>query len=140
MGLVVRYGDGRVETRCITFTEETLTGLEVLERSGIPIVVDPTGSFGPAVCKIDGEGCQYPQEDCFCHCQQLGATCEYWAYYHLRGDHWEYSGEGAGTYVVHPGDVEGWAWGVGEPGQGAAPPLITWQEICNPTPPTPTPT
>ncbi len=140
VGLVIRYGDGHVETYCVTFQEPELTGVEVLRRSGVPIIVDPTSSFGQAVCKIDGEGCNFPQEDCFCRCQQVGRECQYWAYYHLREGHWEYSGQGAGTYRVHPGDVEGWAWGSGSPGQGAEPPVYTFEAICLPPTSTPTPT
>ncbi len=151
-GLVIRYGDGHVETYCIAFDEPEITGVEVLERSGVPVIIDPTSSFGQAVCKIDGEGCNFPQEDCFCRCQQVGQNCEYWAYYHLRDGQWEYSGQGAGTYLVHDGDVEGWAWGSGSPGHGAEPPLYTFEALClpptatwtptaTPTPsPTPTPT
>ena len=138
-----------METYCIPFEEPSITGVELLQRSGVTTIVDPSSSFGQAVCKIDGEGCDYPLEDCFCQCQNLGENCVYWAYYHLVDGQWEYSGEGAGTYRVHDGDVEGWAWGPGTAGSGTEPPVIPFDQICptgaepSPTPtasPTPTPT
>ncbi len=146
VGLVIQYGDGRVETYCVTFSEPEISGVEVLERTGVPLIVDPNQSVGTAVCKIGNEGCDYPLQDCFCQCQ--GAECVYWAYYHLVGGRWVYSQVGASAYTVHDGDVEGWSWGPGEPGQGAPPPVFSFSEICDvatPTPaststPSPTPT
>ncbi len=138
VGLVIRYGDGRVETYCVAFTEPEITGVEVLQRAGLDVIIDPTSGWGAAVCKIDGEGCNYPLEPCFCQCQ--GTPCVYWAYYYQENGAWVYSGEGAGSRTVRNGDVEGWAWGEGEPGQGAAPPLIPFEQICPLPTPTPTPT
>ncbi len=148
-GLVIRYGNGHVETYCVSFDAPAITGVDLLQRAGVHVVVDPTSSFGQAVCKIKGEGCDYPLDDCFCQCQNLGQTCTYWAYYHLKAGQWVYSGEGAGTYKVHDGDVEGWAWGQGSAGSGVEPPLISFDQICGsstspipsptPTPPKPSP-
>lgn len=138
-GLVIRYGDGSMWTKCIEFSEPELTGLELLLRSGLRIVTEEGGPFGSAVCKIEQDGCDYPLDDCFCKC--MGADCTYWAYYHLRPNGtWEYSTVGASSYIVHHGDVEGWSWGPGTYGEhGTEPPVIRFEQICAP-PPTPTDT
>ncbi|HID24016.1 MAG TPA: hypothetical protein EYP14_16665, partial [Planctomycetaceae bacterium] len=73
-GLIVVHGDGRVVTRCVPFDEETLTGADLLARSGLSVTFAAYGGLGQAVCAIDGEGC--PAEDCFCRCK--GASCAYW--------------------------------------------------------------
>lgn len=135
-GLVIRYGDGRVETYCVAFAEPSITGAELLRRAGVEVIMEYNASMGEAICKIGGDGCDYPLEPCFCQCQ--GADCKYWAYYHLQEGTWVYSQVGAGNYQVTNGSVEGWAWGAGEPGQGAVPPVIPFRQICALDTPTPT--
>ncbi len=128
-GLVVRFGNGSVYTECVSFGEDSITGAEVLDRSALSVITQ-AGPMGIAVCKIGTEGCNYPAEPCFCKCQG-GADCLYWAYYHLKNGKWDYSPVGAGSYYVHDGDVEGWAWGSGTFGSsGAQPPLIPFDSIC----------
>ncbi len=70
-GLVVRHGDGRVVTRCVTFSEESISGVELLRRSGLAATFAAYGGLGYGVCVIDGQGCD--SGDCFCQCR--GATC-----------------------------------------------------------------
>jgi len=139
VGLVVKFGDGTVFTDCIDYTGPGMTGEDVLDGSGLSLVKDLSYGLGAAICKIQQDGCNYPQEHCFCQCE--GAACEYWAYYHLdqqKGE-WVYSGMGASWNTVQAGDVEGWAWGNGEVGgSDVEPPLATFEELCGP--PTATPT
>ena len=59
----------------------------------------------------------------------------FWAYWHNLGKGWVFSGEGAGTYLVHAGSVEGWAFG-----NKAKPPLVSYGSICHDNTPAPTPT
>lgn len=147
-GVVVQHGDGTVRAACVLFDEPEISGAELLRRSGLDVVMAVEG--GLMVCSIAGEGCQYPQEPCFCQCQGQG-PCTYWSYWHLdpRQGRWVYSSLGAGAYRVRNGDVDGWRWGSGTPGQAAAPPVLTFEEVCGDeaaalTPvvlaPTPTPT
>jgi len=133
-GLVVRQDDGTVQTSCIEFSEPDISGLDLLLRSDLRVVVEYGGAHGGAVCKIGGDGCDYPLDDCFCQC--VGIDCTYWAYYHLRSDgSWEYSNVGGGSYTVHDGDVEGWSWGPGDYGtSGTQPPVIPFNQICAPPP------
>ena len=126
-GLVIRHGDGRVTTACVGFSEPSISGLELLRRSGVPMVAQGSG-IGAAVCKIDGEGCEYPTEDCFC--RRDGAQSIYWAYSKLKNGEWMYSPLGASNTTVLPGDVEGWAWGSGNSGTGAQPPVQTFDQVC----------
>ncbi|MGQ9490119.1 MAG: hypothetical protein ACUVR4_05460 [Anaerolineae bacterium] len=129
-GLVVRFGDGRVETRCITFDAAAISGVELLERSGLQIILDYNNGLGGAVCSIAGEGCAFPQEDCFCRCQ--GTECQYWAYYHGQDGRWLYSDLGASSYQVTDGALEGWSWGQGSFSAGTEPPFIPFDEVCPP--------
>ena len=57
----------------------------------------------------------------------------FWAYWHNLGKGWVFSGEGAGTYVVPAGSVEGWAYG-----DKAEPPATSYGSICHDSTPAPT--
>lgn len=128
-GLVVVHGDGRVATQCVTFSEPAIGGAELLTRSGLDLAVEAS-SMGATVCRLDGEGCDFPQESCFCQCQ--GSPCIYWSYWRLNDGTWRYSSAGAGNTTVRGGDVEGWRWGLGTVEQAEPPPAITFEEICAP--------
>jgi hypothetical protein len=136
VGLVVLFGNGTVFTDCIEFSEPEITGEDVLDDSGLSIIKDTSFGLGAAICKIEGDGCDFPSEPCFCQCE--GVDCEYWAYYHadILNNTWIYSGMGATWHTVQDGDVEGWAWGAGDPeGSYVEPPLISFEELCaQPTP------
>ncbi len=126
-GLVVDFSDGTVITRCVGFDEATISGYELLLRSGLTLEVAVSGP-GAAVCSIEGTGC--PASDCFCHFPP-----DYWSYWHLEAGSWHYSDVGASGYAVEDGAVDGWIWG-----DASAPPqVIPFEAICAP-PPTPTPT
>lgn len=140
VGLVVVHGDGSVQTRCIEFGESKISGYDVLDRSGLDLNVEPSGGMGAAICRIDNEGCTFPQDACFCQCAGGGSSCTYWSYWHLAGDGWQYSGSGASNHFVSHGDVEGWVWGLGTVTEAAPPPVIPFAEICTPLTATPTPT
>jgi len=121
-GLVLRFGDGSVVTRCVSFGEPSLTGAELLMRSGLSVVFDLNSSIGAGVCKIGNQGCDRGKS-CFCQCE--GSTCAYWQYFHLQSGAWKYSNLGAGVYQVSDGAVEGWAWG-----NNVAPPVMSLDQIC----------
>jgi hypothetical protein len=142
VGLVVKFDDGSVFTDCIDYTGSGMTGEDVLDASGLPVVKEIHAGLGAAICKIENDGCDHPPDNCFCQCPDDEGKCKYWAYFHLdeqKGE-WTYSGMGASGHTVQAGDVEGWAWGAGTPEQPQAePPLITFEELCVPPTPTPTP-
>ena len=124
-GLVVRFDDGHVETRCISFGEEQISGYELLQRAALELESEEAGA-GVTVCRIEDAGC--PASNCFCQCQ--GDPCQYWSYWHLQDREWRYSVAGASAYQVDHGDVEGWSWGPGSVTEAIAPPLIDFDEIC----------
>ena len=135
--LVVRYGNGQVDKRCVAFSEPAISGEELLQRSGLAVIMDYNAGLGGAVCSIRGTGCGYPTQECFCHCQ--GTKCEYWAYYHGAGGVWQYSQVGASSYQVADGALEGWSWGPGTFGTaGTLPPAMAFADVC--PVPTATPT
>jgi hypothetical protein len=131
-GLVVQFGDGRVETACVELgADGTATGLEVLLASGLDVQATDNQSNRAAVCKIEEDGCNRPGNTCFCQCNQSEETCNYWAYFHLENGNWQYGGITPSSYTVQPGAVEGWAWGEGTLGRsGTEPPIRTFEEIC----------
>lgn len=105
-GLVVTFANGTPTMRfCIEFTEASISGLELLQRSGLPVVTSG-GGLGAAVCAINGVGSTDASSysTCFGH-------GSYWAYYQYAGDAWRLSPVGASTAVVSDGAVEGWAYG-----------------------------
>jgi hypothetical protein len=116
-----------VETACVQFAEEQITGLELLERSGIPVIAQVSG-MGAAVCKIGPDGCNYPAEGCFC--KRDGPRAIYWAYYLRQGDAWVFANRSAGGVLVGDGDVQGWAWGLGDSAAGAMPPALGFDAVC----------
>jgi len=125
-GIVVSFGDGRVESVCVEFDEAEISGAELLNRAGFP-VVSGSGGDSTAVCMIDDTGCRNPA-DCWCRCH--GADCLYWSYHTLEGGDWRYSAVGSSQRRVRDGDADGWAWGKGGVGSGAKPEPRTFDEIC----------
>lgn len=133
VGLVIQFGDGSLHTTCVELGPSgQATGEEVLRAAGFATVIDYGSGFGGGtVCKIGNEGCDFPAEKCFCQCtMKPGDPCIYWSYFHLVDGQWRYSVHGASSYRVSPGDVEAWVWGVGSARTGAAPPHITFEQIC----------
>jgi len=121
-GLIIQYGDGHVATYCVRFGEPSITGLDLFTRSGqLPIV--ETAGLGAAICAINGEGCAYPSQPCFCQCQ--GANCAYWNYFHWIDGAWRYSPLGATARTITDGAIDGWSWG-----ENLAPPVYTIDQIC----------
>lgn len=127
-GLIIQYGDGTTSTACVNFEESSITGLELLRRAGISVSADVSSGLGTTICALDGQGCNYPEENCFCQCQ--GATCVYWQYWYLADGEWQYSQIGATDREVTDGSVNGWVWAEGDPSGGQRPPATSFTEIC----------
>ena len=133
-GLVVQFSDDKIDTYCISFTEENISGEDLIDQysaeMNVPIekMFDPIN--GAAICRIGNIGC--PSDDCFCD-----SPPNNWSYWYLQNEDWVYSSVGASNRNLLDGDVDGWHWGA----PLNPPELITFDEICNPTPtPTSTPT
>ena len=124
-GLVVTFGDGTTETICVSFSEDQINGYELLQRSGLTIVSEffPSQN-GYGICKISNggsDGCNYPEEDCFCNPDGL-----FWAFWILENNStWEFSQVGVSRAPVNNGDVQGQKWDGEDP-----PPVCTFEQIC----------
>lgn len=139
-GLVVRHGDGRLIYVYVEFNEPTITGEELLLRSGLALETTPFAGQGQAICRLDGEGC--PASDCFC--ESYSSPAYFWVYFKLTPEGtWASQPIGAGNRVIQDGDVDGWSWTSGP----ANLPATSIDEIArlngvdrNPPEPEPTPT
>ena len=143
VALVVGFGDGRVITRCVALEAGEATGADLLTLSGLEVLVDASSGMGITVCQVEGVGCSYPVDPCFCQCMS-GDTCAYWNYFFRDPGEsdWSYSALGALLREVEAGSVEAWVWG-----DGQTPPAddLTFEAICTlptavPTEPPPRPT
>jgi len=122
-GLVVRDGEGRVTYAWVPFPEEEINGIELLKRSGIPVVTVGFGALGEGVCSIGGQGCGVAE----CRrniCQASAADAPYWQYFEQDPDDpsvWEWQVLGASASRVHDDDVFGWSWTADNPRLPALP-------------------
>ena len=136
-GLVVQFADGQTKTICVEFEGEEITGADLLVRSGFDAVVDPSSGLGIIVCRLEGHGCDYPAEPCFCQCSGSG-PCAYWNYFYRDPgqDGWTYAALGALRHKVRAGSVEAWVWG---DGTGLPAADMTFEVVCPSSTPTATP-
>ncbi len=123
--IIIRTGDEDVETACVSFDEESISGYDLLQRAGLPIEVEASG-MGTAVCSVNNTGC--PANDCFCQC--TGNDCTYWSYWHQTDGEWLYADGGATIATITNGDVDGWSWGPGSITNAVPPPNLTFADIC----------
>ncbi len=123
--VVVDTGSG-VVARCITFSSDSVSGLQALELAGVAPVVRAFSGQGGAVCGLNGVGC--PADSSCLTCQ----APNYWAYHRADAGAggFTYSSAGAGSTSVTNGDVEGWRWGT-----GAAPGFRSFASVCPLQPP-----
>jgi hypothetical protein len=101
-----------------------MSGLAALQRVA-SVTIYGFGGIGGAVCAIDGVGNEATQSSCL-----VGPNGAYWAYFHSGGgaSSWSYSPVGAGSFVLHGGDVDGWRYGTGQ--RPAAPPVFCDYVSC----------
>ncbi|HTN99077.1 MAG TPA: hypothetical protein VL068_00260, partial [Microthrixaceae bacterium] len=100
VALVVDFGDGGVETKCVAVGEQS-TGFDALKAAGYPRRIE--GGF---LCAIDG----IPATGCS---RNSGFDGWYWRYFKAEpGKAWRYSSAGAGYRIaaVQGCAVEGWVW------------------------------
>jgi hypothetical protein len=136
-GLLVRFGDGTVITRCVEFSEAEINGYELLQRSGLAVVAAFDLGPGAAICKIEHQGC--PASNCFC-----ASPPDFWSYWFMVNGQWQFSALGCSNRTLSNGDMDAWSWGPGTAGGGTEPPMVSFDQICAPpatdTPPPPTAT
>src|SRR5918996_2251438 len=122
-GLVVRDAEGRMTYAWVPFSEEAIDGIDLLRRSGIPVVTVGFGALGDGVCSIGGQGCGVAE----CRrtvCQGSTADAPYWQYFEqdpIDPAVWTWQPLGASSSRVEDGDVFGWSWTAGDPTLPASP-------------------
>lgn len=126
-GIVIRLNESETISRCVAFEDEDISGLELLERSGLTTQIRAEG-MGSLVCSINETGC--PANDCFCQCRG-GGECVYWSYWQDSAEGWQYARLGASSYRVTAGEIDGWSWGPGSLTDAISPPELTFEEICS---------
>lgn len=89
-GLVVQSDQGEVTTACVAIEGDYISGLALLEASGIPYQAQD--GFMNSILGISN-----PQ----------GGTM-YWSYWHWDGREWVFNNIGAGDSQVLPGSIEAW--------------------------------
>ena len=113
-GLVVQHGDGAMTWAVVAFPEESISGLDLLQRSGIDFLSVPFGGLGEGVCQIEREGCEV--SSCRRTVCQATRSSPYWQYLDQAPDRaWRAAPLGASGSRVDDGDVLAWAWSAGSP-------------------------
>ncbi len=125
-GIVVDHGDGTVSHVIVPFEEASISGVELLRRSGLPLLTVEFGGMGEGVCAIEATGCDLSA--CRARlCQTGDPDSAFWQYVQ-RGDdgEWVPSPLGASSSDNEDGDVDGWFW------TGVAPetPALTLGQIA----------
>ncbi len=98
--------------RVVTFSSDSITGIQALDLAGANPVVYSYAGQGGAVCRLFGVG-----RDAGPNC--LGGSDgdnRYWAYFRAPSgtSSFTYSRAGAGSVQVRDGDVEGWKFSTGQ--------------------------
>ncbi|HEX4754385.1 MAG TPA: hypothetical protein VH661_01370, partial [Candidatus Dormibacteraeota bacterium] len=100
--LVVEHGNGAVTKACVSFSGTQVTGEQLLNLSQVPYKTVDFGSYGKAVCQIQGEPATYPS-NCF--------STSYWAMFVSRGGGaWQTSNLGISSQTFRDGDAEGFRY------------------------------
>jgi len=89
-GLVIDPGNAEPSTTCITFTQDRISGLALLDGSGF--AYDSQDGFMNSILEIsNAEG-----------------ETNYWSYWQWNGREWQFKNVGASESVVFPGSIEAW--------------------------------
>jgi hypothetical protein len=113
-GLVVEHGDGTTVYVLVVFSEDNISSLELLRRSGLSLTTVASGGLGEAVCSIEREGCNL--SDCRTNlCQTGDPESPFWKFFRVGSSGaWIAQPLGASATKVRDGDVDFWSWTGGE--------------------------
>lgn len=118
-GVYVDFGNGDQTWVVVPFDEESITSIELLERTGLPLLTVGFGGLGDAVCMIETTGCDLSA----CRrtlCQEGKPDAPFWQFMEQGSDgSWIASPLGASGASVEDGDIDAWVW------TGSAPDLPT---------------
>lgn len=109
-GLIVDYGGGEMTYAWVPFTEDEISGVDLLEKSGLPVLSVGFGGIGDAVCKIVRTGCDVSA----CRlrlCQTADHSSPFWQYLRLGPDGvWAKQPLGGSSSKVTDGAIDAWVW------------------------------
>lgn len=109
-GLIVDYGDGRISYAIVPFEEQSISGIDMLRRSGLDLVTVPFGGLGVGVCAIGSTGCD-PGACRTRLCQSADRESPFWQFVRQGDDGtWAPAALGASQARVEDGDVDAWVW------------------------------
>jgi hypothetical protein len=109
-GIVIDYGNGERSYALVPFADETVSGIDLLHKSGLPLLTIEFGAMGEGVCVIEDTGCDLSA--CRARlCQTGDPESPFWQYVRSDGTGmWEFAALGASSSKVGDGDVDGWFW------------------------------
>ena len=58
-GIVIRFDDSTFAYVLVPFSEDEISGIDLLSRSPVPLVTVEFGGLGQAVCTLDGQGAEF---------------------------------------------------------------------------------
>lgn len=132
-GLVIQHGDGSVDTYCVAFSGNSISGADLLAKVNIPVT-----QFGGLVCAVGTqEGCFEPSSFATCACQSYPPTNLYWSFFVQRyGQGWQYASSGYADprSALKDGDMQAWRWGKAAPASAPAPAAISFERVCGHAP------
>lgn len=114
-GVVVRHSDTGVKNSCVSYSEGSISSLELLQKAGF----NPKSDNG-FIVEVDGEKAKSAWEQ--------GASNNYWSFWRLNNSNWIYSRGGASASSVSDGQTDGWQVG----GSDLELASIHFDEICKP--------
>lgn len=114
-GIVVNFGDGRLTYALVPFEEDDISGVELLQRSGLDLLTIEFGAMGEGVCTIEQTGCDLSA--CRARlCQTGNPDSPFWHYARQSSQgEWTLAPLGASSSIVEDGDVDGWFWSAEDP-------------------------
>ena len=106
--VIVDTGD-KVTTAYVEFSDDSISGLELLQRAGFFPETYGFSGLGAAVCRMAGKGCEVGQSCLTCD------SGNYWSYSRAPSgaDAFTSSRVGASSARVADGDIDGWKYGTG---------------------------
>jgi hypothetical protein len=114
-GLIVAHGDGRMAYALVTFDGPSISGADLLDRSGLAVTEVTFGSLGVGVCAIDATGCDIGE----CRkrlCQGARQDDPFWRYFVETGEGaWQFAALGISGDTVSNGGVRALIWSAGAP-------------------------
>jgi len=113
--VVVRDAEGGLTYAYVAFPEAEISGIELLRRTGLPLVAVGFGGLGEAVCSLVGDGC--PLAECRRNVCQGSPAAPSWRYFRqATPGEWQPLPLGASGARVRDGEIDGWSWTAGAAG------------------------